>query len=191
MYKRQLSVGGGLGVAYLESESAPSITEWGEMLRQACESLGVQARVSAEPGRSIAAQAAVTVYSVGTIKELPGIRTYMAVDGGFGDNPRPMLYGSGYTAFAPNRVTEARNSITRIVGKHCESSDVIVSEASLPENLGIGDLVATPVTGAYGYSMASTYNRMPRPPVLFVSQGKARLVIRGESVEDLLTLDVD
>ena len=187
----ELSVGGGLGVAYVESESAPSITEWGEMLRQACESLGVQARVSAEPGRSIAAQAAVTVYSVGTIKELPGIRTYMAVDGGFGDNPRPMLYGSGYTAFAPNRVTEARNSITRIVGKHCESSDVIVSEASLPENLGIGDLVATPVTGAYGYSMASTYNRMPRPPVLFVSQGKARLVIRGESVEDLLTLDVD
>ena len=161
------------------------------MLRQACESLGVQARVSAEPGRSIAAQAAVTVYSVGTIKELPGIRTYMAVDGGFGDNPRPMLYGSGYTAFAPNRVTEERNAIARIVGKHCESSDVIVSEASLPENLGIGDLVATPVTGAYGYSMASTYNRMPRPPVLFVSQGKARLVIRGESVEDLLTLDVD
>ena len=187
----ELSVGGGLGVAYLESESAPSITEWGEMLRQACDGLGVQARVSAEPGRSIAAQAAVTVYSVGTIKELPGIRTYMAVDGGFGDNPRPMLYGSGYTAFAPNRVTEDRNSITRIVGKHCESSDVIVREASLPENLGIGDLVATPVTGAYGYSMASTYNRMPRPPVLFVSQGKARLVIRGESVEDLLTLDVD
>ncbi len=187
----ELSVGGGLGVAYLESESAPSITEWGEMLRQACDSLGVQARVSAEPGRSIAAQAAITVYSIGTIKELPGIRTYMAVDGGFGDNPRPMLYGSGYTAFAPSRVSEDRNAIARIVGKHCESSDVIVREASLPENLRVGDLIATPVTGAYGYSMASTYNRMPRPPVVFVSQGEARLVIRGESVEDLMTLDVD
>jgi diaminopimelate decarboxylase len=187
----ELSVGGGLGVAYLESESAPSITELGEMLRQACDSLGVQARVSAEPGRSIAAQAAITVYSIGTIKELPGIRTYMAVDGGFGDNPRPMLYGSGYTAFAPSRVSEDRNAIARIVGKHCESSDVIVREASLPENLRVGDLIATPVTGAYGYSMASTYNRMPRPPVVFVSQGEARLVIRGESVEDLMTLDVD
>ncbi len=186
----ELSVGGGLGVAYVESESAPSITEWGEMLRQACDSLGVQARVSAEPGRSIAAQAAVTVYSIGTIKELPGIRTYIAVDGGFGDNPRPMLYGSGYTAFVPSRVTEARNTVARIVGKHCESSDVIVREASLPENLSVGDFLATPVTGAYGYSMASTYNRMPRPPVIFVSKGESRLVIRGESVEDLMTLDI-
>jgi len=187
----ELSVGGGLGVAYLESDSAPSITAWGEMLRTACESLGVQARVSAEPGRSIAAQAALTVYSIGTIKELPGIRTYIAVDGGFGDNPRPMLYGSEYTAFAPSRVADERNAVARVVGKHCESSDVIVREASLPENLEIGDFVATPVTGAYGYSMASTYNRMPRPPVIFVSQGQARLVIRGESVEDLLTLDVE
>jgi len=187
----ELSVGGGLGVAYLESESAPSISEWGEMLGQACDSLGVQARVSAEPGRSIAAQAGVTVYSIGTIKEIPGIRTYMAVDGGFGDNPRPMLYGSGYTAFAPSRVTEDRNAVARVVGKHCESSDVIVREASLPENLKVGDFLATPVTGAYGYSMASTYNRMPRPPVVFVSKGESRLVIRGESVEDLLTLDVD
>jgi len=187
----ELSVGGGLGVAYLESDSAPSITAWGEMLRAACDSLGVQARVSAEPGRSIAAQAALTVYSIGTIKELPGIRTYIAVDGGFGDNPRPMLYGSGYTAFAPSRVTDERNAVARVVGKHCESSDVIVREASLPENLEVGNFIATPVTGAYGYSMASTYNRMPRPPVIFVSQGEARLVIRGESVEDLLTLDVE
>ena len=187
----ELSVGGGLGVAYLEPESAPSITEWGEMLHQACDSLGVQARVSAEPGRSIAAQAGVTVYSIGTIKELPDIRTYMAVDGGFGDNPRPMLYGSGYTAFVPSRVTEARNAVARIVGKHCESSDVIVREACLPDNLRVGDFLATPVTGAYGYSMASTYNRMPRPPVIFVSKGESRLVIRGESVEDLMTLDVD
>ena len=186
----ELSVGGGLGVAYLESESAPSITEWGEMLSEACNQLGINARVSAEPGRSIAAQAAITVYSIGTIKEIPGIRTYMAVDGGFGDNPRPMLYGSGYTAFAPTRITEPRNSIARIVGKHCESSDVIVQQAHLPERLQVGDLVATPVTGAYGYSMASTYNWMPRPAVSFASDGEARPVIRRETIEDLTVLDL-
>ena len=186
----ELSVGGGLGVAYLESESAPSITEWGEMLSEACNQLGINARVSAEPGRSIAAQAAITVYSIGTIKEIPGIRTYIAVDGGFGDNPRPMLYGSGYTAFAPTRITEQRNSLARIVGKHCESSDVIVQQAHLPENLQVGDLIATPVTGAYGYSMASTYNRMPRPAVIFASDGEARPVIRRETIEDLTVLDL-
>jgi len=186
----ELSVGGGLGVAYLESETAPSISEWGEMLSEACERLGVKAQVSAEPGRSIAAQAAVTVYSIGTIKKIPGIRTYIAVDGGFGDNPRPMLYGSGYTAFAPARLTEARNSEARIVGRHCESSDVIVQEARLPDNLDVGDLIVTPVTGAYGYSMASTYNRMPRPAVIFVSEGTERLVIRRETAEDLLALDL-
>ena len=186
----ELSVGGGLGVAYTESQSAPSITEWGEMLRGACESLGVKARVSAEPGRSIAAQAAITVYSIGTIKELPGIRTYVAVDGGFLDNARPMLYGSEYTTFAPSRIQESRVVKARVVGQHCESSDVIVQEATLPEGLAVGDLIATPVTGAYGYSMASSYNRMPRPAVLFVSKGSARTVIRRESVEDLMALDV-
>ena len=160
------------------------------MLSEACNQLGINARVSAEPGRSIAAQAAITVYSIGTIKEIPGIRTYIAVDGGFGDNPRPMLYGSGYTAFAPARITEQRNSLARIVGKHCESSDVIVQQAHLPENLQVGDLIATPVTGAYGYSMASTYNRMPRPAVIFASDGEARPVIRRETIEDLTVLDL-
>jgi len=187
----ELSVGGGLGVAYVESESAPSIAAWGEMLAGACERLGVRARLSAEPGRSIAAQAAITVYSVGTVKELPGIRTYVAVDGGFGDNPRPMLYGSGYTAFMPARVTEPRPALARIVGKHCESSDVLVREAAIPELVQVGDLLATPVTGAYGYSMGSSYNRIPRPSVVFVSNGSARLVVRRETVEDLISLDVE
>ena len=187
----ELSVGGGLGVAYLESESAPSITQWGAMVSEACERLGVKARVSAEPGRSIAAQAAITVYSVGTVKELPGIRTYVAVDGGFGDNPRPMLYGSGYTSFMPGRVTEPRSALARIVGKHCESGDVLVREASIPEGVRVGDLLATPVTGAYGYSMGSSYNRIPRPSVVFVSNGTARLVVRRETLEDLISLDMD
>jgi diaminopimelate decarboxylase len=187
----ELSVGGGLGVAYLESESAPSIAQWGETLSDTCQRLGVKARISAEPGRSISAQAAITVYSVGTVKELPGIRTYVAVDGGFGDNPRPMLYDSGYTAFVPDRVAEPRPAVARIVGKHCESGDVLVREASLPDGVGVGDLIATPVTGAYGYSMGSTYNRIPRPAVVFVSNGSARPVVRRETLEDLIRLDVE
>ena len=113
------------------------------------------------------------------------------MDGGFGDNPRPMLYGSGYTAFVPDRVAEPRPAVARIVGKHCESGDVLVREASLPNGVGVGDHIATPVTGAYGYSMGSTYNRIPRPAVVFVSNGSARPVVRRETLEDLISLDVE
>ena len=160
------------------------------MLREACDRLGVKARVSAEPGRSIAAQAAVTVYRVGTIKVLPGIRTYVAVDGGFGDNPRPVLYGSDYTAFVPSRVGQARAERARVVGKHCESGDVIVRDAPIPADLVVGDLLATPVTGAYGHGMGSNYNRITRPPVVFVRDGQPRLVVRRETLDDLVRLDV-
>ena len=115
----------------------------------------------------------------------------MAVDGGFGDNPRPMLYGSGgYTCACADQNYRTGNSIARIVGKHCESSDVIVQQAHLPESLQVGDLAATPVTGAYGYSTASTYNRMLRPAVIFASDGEARPVIRRETIEDLTVLDL-
>jgi len=188
----ELCVGGGLGVAYLNGEQAPSITEWAAAVHEALRHSGVSddVVVTAEPGRAIAAQAALTVYRIGTIKDLPGIRRYMAVDGGMSDNPRPVLYGSGYEAFDPTQVSSARERNVRIVGKHCESGDVIVPNAWVPENLGIGDLVATPVTGAYGYSMASTYNKVPRPPVLFVSEGTARVVIRRETLDDLNALDV-
>jgi len=186
----ELSVGGGLGVAYVEDEAAQSISAWGAMVREACDRLGVRARVLAEPGRAIAAQAAVTVYTVGTMKELPGIRTYAAVDGGFGDNPRPVLYGSDYTAFVPTRANAPRPARARIVGKHCESGDVLVRDAPVPADLAVGDLLATPVTGAYGHGMGSNYNRVPRPPVVFVRDGDARLVIRRETDEDLLRYDV-
>lgn len=186
----ELSVGGGLGVAYVEDESAPSISAWGSMLREACDRLGVTARVSAEPGRSIAARAAITVYTVGTIKKLEGIRTYVAVDGGFGDNPRPVLYGSDYTTFVPTRANAPRPERARVVGKHCESGDVIVRNASVPEHLEVGDLLATPVTGAYGHGMGSNYNRVPRPPVVFVDGSEARLVVRGETYEDVMRYDV-
>ena len=188
---RELCVGGGLGVAYLNGEIAPSISEWADAVHGALRSAGVgdEVVVTAEPGRAIVAQAAVTIYRVGTIKVLPDIRTYMAVDGGMSDNPRPVLYGAGYEAFDPANVEVAREQSVRIVGKHCESGDVIVPDGWVPRALSIGDLVATPVTGAYGYSMASTYNKVPRPPVIFVRGGKAAVVVRRETVEDLGALD--
>lgn len=186
----ELSVGGGIGVAYVEGEPTPSITEWGDVVRRACREHGITARVTAEPGRSIAAAAAITLYRVGTVKEIPGIRTYVAVDGGFVDNPRPALYGSGYETFLPRATDADRTETIRLVGKHCESGDVLVSEARVPDGLRVGDLVATPVTGAYGRSMGSNYNELPRPAVVFVRDGTARLVIRRETEADLLATDV-
>jgi diaminopimelate decarboxylase len=188
----ELVVGGGLGVAYVNGEHAPTITEWAAVTRLALAKAGVPAeiRVTAEPGRSIAAGAALTLYRVGSIKELPGIRTYVSVDGGMSDNPRPVLYGSGYEAFLPRATDARRPKEVRVVGKHCETGDVLVADAHLPADLVVGDILATPVTGAYGYSMASNYNKVPRPPVIFVADGAARMVVRGETVEDLLRLDL-
>ena len=187
----ELCIGGGLGVAYVAGEEAPSITAWADAVKAACAAAGVPdgTRVTAEPGRAIAAAAAVTLYRVGTIKDLPGIRTYVAVDGGMSDNPRPVLYGSGYEAFLPRCTGADRPLPATVVGKHCESGDVLVRDACLPADLAVGDVLATPVTGAYGHSMASTYNKVPRPPVLFVRDGRARVVVAGETLEDLLRLD--
>jgi len=185
-----LVLGGGLGVPYVEGEEAPSITQWGNVLLDACQALGVRSDVCVEPGRSIVAGAAITVYTVGTVKHIPGVRTYISVDGGMSDNPRPVLYGSGYEAFLPRAVTAARKERARLVGKHCESGDVLISDAALPSDVAIGDLLATPVTGAYGHSMASNYNKLTRPPVVFVQGGDARLVVRRETYEDLVQCDV-
>jgi diaminopimelate decarboxylase len=186
----ELSIGGGIGVAYVEGEEAPSLTEWGAVVRRACDQAGITASVSAEPGRAIAAAAAITVYRVGTIKDVPGLRTFVACDGGFIDNPRPALYGSGYETFDPARVDADRTEVVRLVGKHCESGDVLVAEARVPPGLSVGDLIATPVTGAYGRSMGSNYNLLPRPAVVFVADGRARLVVRRETEADLLATDV-
>lgn len=185
----ELSIGGGLGVAYVEGEETPTFGEWAGVLHQAARDLGITAELHVEPGRSIAAAAAVTLYSVGTIKDLSGIRTYVSVDGGMSDNPRPVLYGSGYEAFLPRAVDAPRPKAATIVGKHCESGDVLVRDAQLPDDLAVGDVLATPVTGAYGHSMASNYNKVPRPPVLFVRDGEARVVVRRETFDDLLRLD--
>jgi diaminopimelate decarboxylase len=186
----ELSIGGGLGVAYVEGEEAPSITEWGTAIVSGCRDAGIAARVMAEPGRAIVAQAAVTLYSVGTIKEVPGVRTYVSVDGGMSDNPRPVLYGSGYEAFLPRATDAARPKQVTIVGKHCESGDVLVRDAQVPADLAVGDVLATPVTGAYGHSMGSNYNKVLRPAVVFVGDGQAREVVRRETYDDLLRHDV-
>jgi diaminopimelate decarboxylase len=186
----ELVLGGGLGVAYVGTEEAPTITQWAHVLLDACEALGVRSNVSVEPGRAIVAAAAITVYTIGTIKHIPGVRTYVAVDGGMSDNPRPVLYGSGYEAFLPRAVGSERNARARVVGKHCENGDVLLFEARLPDDARVGDLLATPVTGAYGQAMGSNYNRITRPPVVFVADGAARLVVRRETYADLLATDL-
>ena len=160
-------------------------------MHEACRAAGITAKITAEPGRAIVAQAAITLYTVGTMKEIPGIRTYVSVDGGMSDNPRPVLYQSKYEAFLPRAVTADRNSTVTIVGKHCESGDVLIKDALVPADISIGDVLAIPVTGAYGYSMSSNYNNVPKPAVVFVANGNARLVLRRQELDDLLQLDVD
>ena len=186
----ELVVGGGLGVAYVEGEEAPTITQWANVLRRAIDQAGITAEVGIEPGRSIAAAAAVTLYTAGTVKDLPGIRTYVSVDGGMSDNPRPVLYGSGYEAFLPRAVEADRPRSVRVVGKHCESGDLLVRDARVPADLMVGDVLATPVTGAYGHSMGSNYNKILRPPIVFCRDGDARLVVRRETDDDLLATDL-
>ena len=186
----ELTLGGGLGVAYTENEEAPTIGQWAEVLQRATQSLPAGSNVSVEPGRSIVASAGVTVYTVGTVKPVDGIRTYISVDGGMSDNPRPVLYGSGYEAFDPARMSADRTDSARIVGKHCESGDILVESAAVAPNVSVGDLLVMPVTGAYGYSMASNYNKVMRPAVVFVSEGESRLVVRRETYDDLVRLDL-
>jgi diaminopimelate decarboxylase len=188
----ELVVGGGLGVAYVNGEEAPPMAQWAASVRQACRRAGIpdSVRVTAEPGRSIVASAAITLYKVGTVKDVPGYRTYVSVDGGMSDNPRPVLYGSGYEAFLARETSAPRPKPVRVVGKHCESGDVVVSEGFLPEDVAVGDILATPVTGAYGHSMASNYNKVPRPAVVFVADGEARVVVRRETFDDLVRLDL-
>jgi diaminopimelate decarboxylase len=193
----ELNLGGGLGARYLTEDPALSVADYAASLRRAVErawgdaDLGAPPRLMVEPGRSIVAPCAITLYRVGTVKELPGIGTYVAVDGGMSDNPRPVLYGAGYEAYLPARIAEPRPRRGAVVGKHCEQGDVIVADARLPAVVEVGDLLVTPTTGAYGYSMASNYNKVPRPAVVFVRDGAARLVVRREQPEDLVRLDVE
>ncbi|MBT95126.1 MAG: diaminopimelate decarboxylase [Acidimicrobiaceae bacterium] len=186
----ELCVGGGLGVPYLNNESSISISEWGSIVHEISKSASLKLEITAEPGRSIVATSAVTIYTVGTIKEIEGIRTYVAVDGGMHDNPRPALYGSDYETFLARSIDEPRESKITLVGKHCESGDVLVQQGDIQGDLNVGDLLVTPVTGAYGHSMGSNYNKVLRPAVVFVRGGESRLVVRREELSDLLNSDV-
>jgi len=186
----ELTLGGGLGVAYTNGETAPSMSEWADVLKRATSAIPADKKVFVEPGRSIVATAGLTVYEVGTVKSIEGIRTYVSVDGGMSDNPRPMMYGSAYEAFDPARTSTDRTEHVRIVGKHCESGDIVINDALVAPNIQPGDLLVTPVTGAYGHSMASNYNKVPRPAVVFVANGVAREVVRRETYEDLVRFDI-
>jgi diaminopimelate decarboxylase len=184
-----LNVGGGLGIAYVAEDEPPSIEAYVDVKVQGVRRLfDPVPKILIEPGRSLMGNAGVTAYTVGTVKEIPGVRTYVAVDGGMSDNMRPMLYGSRYEAVVAGRAAEAPDTPVTIAGMHCESGDVLVKDAMLAAP-AIGDVVVTPATGAYGYAMASNYNGMPRPPVIFCRDGDARVVVRRETYEDLMARD--
>jgi diaminopimelate decarboxylase len=196
---KELCIGGGLGIAYAaDDEPAPTLTDWAGTLHEACRVAGLPhaVRLTAEPGRAIAATAAITCYTIGGFKSVVagapvGARTYVSVDGGMGDNLRPALYQSRYEAFLPREPAAGRPFAATVVGRYCESGDILVRHGHLPEDVVKGDILATPVTGAYGYSMASNYNRVPRPPIVFVGDGSYRIVTRRETYEDLVRLDMD
>ncbi|MGI8462075.1 MAG: diaminopimelate decarboxylase [Solirubrobacterales bacterium] len=186
---RILNVGGGLGIAYTADDEPPSVDAYAEV-----KVAGVKRvfdpvpRILVEPGRSLVGNAGITIYRVGTVKEIPGVRTYVAVDGGMSDNLRPMLYGARYEALIADRAGEEASAPATIAGMHCESGDILVREATLAAPRP-GDVLVTPATGAYGHAMANNYNGVPRPPVIFCDRGDAREVVRRETWDDLLARD--
>jgi diaminopimelate decarboxylase len=179
-----LNLGGGLGVAYTSDQEPPAIDDYVQALLSGAPD-GVT--VLCEPGRSLVANAGVTLYRVGTVKEIPGVRTYVAVDGGMSDNLRPMLYQSRYEAEIADRF--GGSSLCTVAGKHCESGDILVEDVLLDDPKP-GDVLVTPCTGAYGHAMANNYNCVPRPPVIFCREGEARVVVRRDTHEDLAARDV-
>jgi len=186
---RVLVVGGGLGLRYLRTDECPTLEEWGRAILDWAARRFPGRRVLAEPGRVLVARSALTLYTVGMVQR-KGRTRFVAVDGGMSDNPRPMLYGSGYEAFSLTRPLEPHAAVCRLVGRHCETGDTLVERALLPESTAVGDIVCTPVTGAYGYSMASTYNLIPRPPIIMVRDGRARVTTRRETEDDLFAREV-
>jgi diaminopimelate decarboxylase len=196
----ELDLGGGLGVAYVATDDPPEISYIAAQLRdiieRECHAAGLtRPRLSVEPGRAICGPTTLTLYEVGTIKPIEigaGIvRIYVSVDGGMSDNIRTALYDATYSCTLANRASSAAPVLSRVVGKHCESGDIVVRDTYLPADVAPGDLVAVPVTGAYCRSLASNYNYLGRPPVVTVRDGVARVIVRRETVDDLLALDVE
>ncbi|MER5847320.1 diaminopimelate decarboxylase [Streptomyces sp. NPDC002012] len=191
----EIDLGGGLGIAYTSEDDPREPHEiakaLGDIVTRECEAAGLATpRISVEPGRAIVGPTAFTLYEVGTIKPLEGLRTYVSVDGGMSDNIRTALYDAEYSVALVSRTSDAEPMLVRVVGKHCESGDIVVKDAFLPSDLAPGDLIAVPATGAYCRSMASNYNHALRPPVVAVCDGEARVIVRRETEEDLLRLDV-
>ncbi len=186
---RILNVGGGLGIAYTSADEPPSIESYVDVkVRGVQRVFDPVPRILIEPGRSLVGNAGITAYEIGTVKQIPGVRTYLSVNGGMSDNLRPMLYGSRYEAIVADRAAETPDTLATVAGMHCESGDILVADAMLASP-DPGDILVTPVTGAYGYAMASNYNGVPRPAVVFCRQGNARLVVRRETYDDLLSRD--
>jgi diaminopimelate decarboxylase len=178
-----LNLGGGLGIAYTADDSPPSVEEYADALvRHAPDGV----TVLCEPGRALVGNAGVTIYRVGTVKRIPGVRTYVAVDGGMSDNLRPMLYGAKYEAEIADRF--GGGELSTVAGMHCESGDVLVRDVELNDPR-VGDVLVIPATGAYSHAMANNYNAVPRPPVIFCRDGEARVVVRRETYEDLTLRD--
>ena len=195
----ELDLGGGYGIAYLENDVTvvprDAMQALANAVKKHCATFNLQIpTVSIEPGRAIVGPTMFTLYEVGTVKDVTlengKHRRYISVDGGMSDNIRPSLYGAEYTTILANRTSTAKNVSSRLVGKHCETGDIIIREIDLPDDIVPGDLLAVPATGAYGRSMASNYNHVPRPSVVAVKDGKARVIVRRESIEDLLALDI-
>ncbi|GBQ01712.1 diaminopimelate decarboxylase [Streptomyces spongiicola] len=191
----EIDLGGGLGIAYTSADDPREPHEiakaLSEIVGRECEAAGLRTpRISVEPGRAIVGPTAFTLYEVGTIKPLDGLRTYVSVDGGMSDNIRTALYDAEYSVALVSRASDAEPMLVRVVGKHCESGDIVVRDAFLPADLAPGDLIAVPATGAYCRSMASNYNHALRPPVVAVRDGGAKVIVRRETEEDLLRLDV-
>lgn len=193
-----LNLGGGFGIAYRPEDDPTPIEELAtgivEAVVRQCDVRGIPVpNLAFEPGRSIVGQAGVTLYEVGTTKPVQVddtlTRLYVSVDGGMSDNPRPALYGAEYSARIASRTSDAEPVLTRVVGKHCESGDIVVDAEYLPGDITPGDLLAVPATGAYCFSLASNYNYVPRPPVVALRGGEARIIVRGETVDDLLARD--
>ena len=191
----ELDLGGGQGIAYTAADDPMDVAEFAEGLRaivgKECAAVGLpEPRLAVEPGRAISGPTTVTLYEVGTVKELPGLRTYVSVDGGMSDNIRTALYDARYTAVLASRTSAVEPRTVTLCGKHCESGDIVVHDVPLPGDLAPGDLVAVPASGAYHRSMASNYNHVGRPPVVAVRDGASRVLVRRETEDDLLALDV-
>jgi diaminopimelate decarboxylase len=189
----ELNLGGGLGIRYLPADAPPAIPDFvgglAAALREALEEFAVpEPLLYLEPGRSIVGDAGVTLYSVGALKSIPGVRTYASVDGGMFENPRPALYGARYTAVVADRARDPVDRAVTIAGRCCESGDVLIWEAALPP-IRSGDRLAVFSTGAYTYSMASNYNRFPRPAVVLAAAGRARVIVERETSDDLIRQD--